>query len=64
MTLAKVKGTGENAAEKWQVTVTGEGAAATRDADADRGRRPAHKVATLRATTFAAAAPGRARRRC
>ena len=57
VTLAKVKGTGENAAEKWQVTVTGEGAAATRDADATAADDLLNKVATLRATTFAAAAP-------
>ena len=57
VTLAKVKGTGENAAEKWQVTVTGEGAAAARDADATAADDLLTKVATLRATTFAAAAP-------
>jgi hypothetical protein len=57
VTLVKVKGTGENAAEKWQVTVTGDGAAATRDADATAADDLLAKVAGLRATTFAGTAP-------
>ena len=57
ITLAKVAGTGENAAEKWQVTVAGEGAFATRDADAALADDLLTKVAALRAQTFAATAP-------
>lgn len=56
VTLAKVKGEGENAAEKWTVTVAGEGAFATRDAEAGKADDLITKVAGLRATTFAAKA--------
>jgi hypothetical protein len=56
-TLTKVKGEGENAAEKWQVAVTGDGAFAARDADASKADDLLTKVAALRATSFAGAAP-------
>ena len=64
VTLAKVKGEGENAAEKWTVTVTGDGAFATRDAEAGKADDLLTKVVGLRAQSFAAAAAGRGRRRC
>ena len=57
VTLAKVKGAGENAAEKWTVTVTGDGAFATRDADATAADDLLTKLTGLRATTFASTAP-------
>ena len=56
-TLTKVKGAGENAAEKWQIAVTGDGAFATRDADAAKADDLLTKVAGLRAERFAASAP-------
>jgi hypothetical protein len=56
-TLTKVKGEGENAAEKWQVAVTGDGAFAARDADATAADDLLTKVTALRATSFAATAP-------
>jgi hypothetical protein len=57
VTLAKVKGEGENAAEKWTVTATGDGAFGTRDADAAKADDLLGKVSGLRASTFAASAP-------
>lgn len=57
VTLAKVKGAGENAAEKWTVTVAGDGAFATRDADATAADDLLTKLTGLRATTFTPAAP-------
>ncbi len=57
VTLAKVAGSGENAAEKWTVAVTGDGAFATRDADAALADDLLTKVSTLRAQSFANAAP-------
>jgi hypothetical protein len=56
VTLAKVAGTGENAAEKWTVAVSGEGAFAARDADAALADDLLTKVAGLRAQSFAKAA--------
>jgi hypothetical protein len=57
VTLTKVAGSGENAGEKWQVTVTGDGAFATRDADAALTDDLLTKVAALRAQSFARTGP-------
>ncbi|MGE0361617.1 MAG: DUF4340 domain-containing protein [Vicinamibacterales bacterium] len=57
VTLAKVKGEGENAAEKWTVAVTGDGAFAARDADATTADDLLTKLTGLRAATFTATAP-------
>jgi hypothetical protein len=57
VTLAKVKGEGENAAEKWTVAVAGDGAFAARDAEAALADDLLTKVAGLRAQSFATAAP-------
>lgn len=57
ITVQKVKGSGANAAEKWQVTVTGEGAAPARDADDAAANDLLDKLTALRAQTFATAGP-------
>jgi hypothetical protein len=62
VTLNKVKGEGENAAEKWQVAVTGDGAFAARDADAGKADDLLTKVSGLRAESFRPSAPAGAQR--
>ncbi|MGD9903813.1 MAG: DUF4340 domain-containing protein [Vicinamibacterales bacterium] len=57
VTLAKVKGEGENAAEKWTVAVTGDGAFAARDADAAAADDLVTKLTGLRATAFSVTVP-------
>ena len=57
VSVQKVKGSAENPAEKWQVTVTGEGAAPARDADDAAVNDFLDKLTGLRAQTFAVAGP-------
>lgn len=58
VTLQKVKGTGENAVDKWQITVSGEGAAAGRDAEAANVDELLSELSALRAGSFVPAGPG------
>ena len=57
VTLTKVPGSGENAAEKWQVAVSGDGAFGARDADAGKVEDLLSKISGLRAASFADKAP-------
>jgi hypothetical protein len=56
VTLKKVKGTGENATDKWTVTAAG----ATRDAEQTKVDDLLAKISNLRAESFVAAAPAAA----
>jgi hypothetical protein len=58
VTLQKVKGTGENAIDTWQITVSGEGAAAGREAEAAKVDELLSELSALRAGSFVAAGPG------
>ena len=57
VTLTKVPGSGDNAAEKWQVAVSGDDAFGARDADAGKVEDLLSKLSGLRAASFADKAP-------